>query len=91
MALWLELVVVQAFGRDPRGVIDLFEVVILGGEPENGNGVDSLPREFGRKTRGSDRFVDAVGGAAEEAHLLAGDDGDRTVCEAVEIFERGVG
>ena len=66
-------------------MIDFGEVVIFGGEPEDGNGIDAFARKFLCAGGGSDRFVETVGRPGEEAYLLAGYDGDGAFCEAIEI------
>jgi len=71
---------------EPPGVVDFGEVVVFGGEPEDGDGVMSARSEIGGETNDGERFVETVGGAGEEADLLSGDNGDGTGSEAVEIF-----
>ena len=73
-------------GIEDPGVIDFGEVVILGGEPEDGDGADARFGEAAGEADGGEGLVEGVGGAGEEADLLAGDDGD-----GVGEFELGDG
>ena len=60
---------------DP-GVIDFGEIVVLGGEPEDGNSVDAFGRETLGKAHGGERFVNGVGRTGEKTNLLSSDYGD---------------
>ena len=62
------------------------EIVIFGGEPEDRNCVGAFLCDCVRPTESGDRFIDTVGGARKEADLLAGDDGDCSCGEAIEIL-----
>ena len=69
-------------------VIYFGQIMVVRGQPENRNSVDSgrgcLLREFDR----SERFVDRKHGSAEKANLLSGDDRGRALAQAVEIGQR---
>jgi hypothetical protein len=64
----------------------LIEVMVLGGHPEDWNGVDAGLREFVRDLDRAQRFVKRVCRAAEESDLLPAEDGDGSVGEAVDVF-----
>jgi len=70
---------------EPPGMVNFGEVVVFGGEPEDGDGVVATRSEIGGEADDGERFVETVGGAGEEADLLPGDDGDGAGSEAVEI------
>ena len=60
------------------GVIDFGEIVVLGGQPEYRDRIDSLRGQPLGQPYGRQRFVNGVGGTGEKADLLAGDYGNRT-------------
>jgi len=62
--------------EDPR-VVDLGEVVVFGGQPENRHGGETLRGEPFRQAGGVQRFVNGVGGAGEQPDLLARGDRQR--------------
>lgn len=70
---------VQAYGVlagvEHPGVVDLVEIVILGGQPEDGHGAHATVAQLAGELGGGERLVDRIGRTGEEAHLLAGDDG----------------
>src|SRR6266478_8098920 len=70
---------------EERNFANFVEVVIFGGHPENGDGVDSLLGQVFCDAYSSDGLVHGVAGAAKEPDLLTGDDGDRAFFQAVEI------
>ena len=63
-------------GVEGPGLVDFGEVVIFGREPEDGDGADAALRERPGEFDGGERFEDRIERSAEEADLLAGDDGD---------------
>ena len=67
---------------------DLGEVVVLGREPEDRNSVGAVARGFFRAADDRESFVKGVGRAGKESYLLAGDDGDGTRGQAIEIAGR---
>jgi len=70
---------------DPRRVVDFGEVVVFGGEPEDGNGVNTAASGVFGSARGTDGFVKGVCRAGEESDLLARDDRDGACRQTVEI------
>ena len=62
-------------GVEDPAMVDLGEVVILGGEPEDGHGGNAAGIEVGGEARGGERFIDGVTRAGEQPDLLSGDDG----------------
>ena len=60
--------------------------MVLGGQPEHRHGVRSPLREPLRGADGRDRFVEGIGGPGEKSDLLAGDDGDGTRSEPIDIL-----
>jgi hypothetical protein len=54
----------------PR-MVDLGEIVILGGQPEDRHSGNPLAGQLPRQARGRERFVDRVSRAGKQAHLLA--------------------
>ena len=68
-----------------RGVIDLGEVVIGGGDPEDRNGVVAGGGGFVGEFYGGERFVDREDRAAEKADLLAGDRSGSTGAKARDV------
>ncbi len=81
----------DAVARVPKRMIDLGEIVILGREPENRNGVDAAARGFLRAADGRESLVKGVRGTGKETDLLAGHDRDGAGGETVEIVRgRGI-
>ena len=66
----LELVV------EHPGLIDFGEVVIFGGEPEDGHGGSAGSGELAGSLNGGERLVQGVNRTGEQTNLLAGEDGD---------------
>lgn len=58
-------------------VIHLCEIMILGRQPEHGNGGNAAVRHFARDARRGDGFVDGVRRSGKQADLLTRDDRDR--------------
>ena len=54
-------------------VVDLGEIVILGGQPEDRHGGQSLRAQPLGQLDGMQNFVKSVGRAEEQSHLLPGD------------------
>ena len=79
----------QTGATGPVAVVDFGEVVVFAGEPEDGDGVTALGREFGGDADGGECFVERVSGAGEEAGLLAGNNGDGAHGKAVETAGDG--
>ena len=73
---------------EPGDVADFVDVVVFRGHPENGDGGNSFLREFVSGLNGAEGFVEGISGTAEEADLLAANDRDGAVREAIEIFLR---
>ena len=71
-------------------VVDLREVVILGGEPEHGHGRSASASQFLGATHRRERLVERECGTAEQSHLLARSDDDGLGRgQPIEVFERG--
>ena len=85
-----QVVARQAVARHPGRVIHLGEVVVLGGEPEDGHGIDAAARGFFRDAHRGDRFIKGVRWAGEKPYLLARDDRNRAGSQPIEI-SRGSG
>ena len=62
-------------GIPERGAADLFDIVVFGSKPEDGNGRFASGIELFCQLDCAKRLVQRVGGAAIEADLLAGEDG----------------
>ena len=63
-------------GVEDPAMVGLGEVVILGSHPENGHGGNAGGGELAGEFDGGEGLIEGVAGTAEEADLLAGDDGD---------------
>src|ERR1019366_5052723 len=70
-----------------RNVIQLGQIMVVRGEPENGDSIDSGGGGLFRKSDCTERFVDGEHGSAEKANLLPGDDRCRAITQALEIGE----
>ena len=69
-------------------VVHFGQIVVVGGEPENRDGVDSSRGcLFGEFDRGQ-RLVDGEHRSAEKADLLPGHDCGRAFAQAIEIGQR---
>ena len=74
------------------GLVDLGEVVVFGGEPEDGDMRDTGGAGgFGGAGDRGCGFQQSKQWAAEEANLLAGDDGAGSVAEEIDVAENGGG
>src|SRR5579864_1968835 len=80
----------EATALREKEVIYFREVVILGGEPENGDRVYPALCQFARDVNRRERFVDAERRAAKQTDLLAGHHRHRAIPQAVEIVRRRV-
>ena len=69
----------------PACVAHLFEVVVLGGHPENRHGVDSIPGQLLRNPDCRQRLVHGIRRPAKQSHLLSRDNGNRSLCQPFEI------
>ena len=77
----------QLVARGKNDVVGFVEVVVFGGEPEDGDGAGVFG--FADGGRGLEEREE---GSAEESDLLAGDDGGGSLPEAGDVFEsRGAG
>ncbi len=83
-----QIVAGRAVARHPGGLIHFGEVVVLGGEPKDGNRVGAAARGLLGAADGGDGLVKGVGRAGEEADLLAGYDGRGARRQTVEIVAR---
>ena len=68
-------------------MVDFSEIVIFGGEPENGDSIHSLRRRFFRKLDRGKRFVECKDRAAKKAYLLSGNYGGSTRPQTRDIFQ----
>jgi hypothetical protein len=66
-------------------VIHLGEIVVFGREPEYRDCLNPARGETFRGSNGFESFVKGVCRTAEKANLLAGDNGDRSIRETIEI------
>ena len=77
--------------RPPRFgkiMVHFGKIMILGREPEDGNGICSFRGQFAGRVNRRQRLVNAVRGTAKHSNLLPGDDGDRAVAKPVQIAKR---
>jgi hypothetical protein len=56
-------------------VVHFGQVVILGCQPENGNGVNAAASQLASDVDGGQRLIDAKRGPAEQSNLLPGNHG----------------
>jgi hypothetical protein len=61
------------------------EIVVFSRQPEYGHSFEPARGETFRGSNGFEGFVKSVCWTSEQANLLAGDDGDRSVRETIEI------
>ena len=71
-----------------RDVTNFVQIVILGGHPENGDGLNTLIGQLFCNANGGDGFVDRIRGSAKQAGLLSRYDRHRTIFQAIEIRKR---
>jgi hypothetical protein len=72
----------------PIAMIHFGEIVIFGGKPEYGDGVDALFCDLFGAADGRKRLINAIGWPGEESHLLPGNDGDGPCGQPVQIAGR---
>ena len=69
-------------------VIHFGQIMVVGGQPENRDGVDSGRGGFFREFDRGQRFVDREHRAAEKSNLLPGDDRRRAFAQTIKIGQR---
>ncbi len=69
-------------------MIYFFQIVVLGRQPEHGNGVRPFFGQLASDMDRRQRLVNRIGGAAEQSDLLPGYDGDGSITQAVQISIR---
>ena len=75
-------------GVEQVTVVHLVEVVVFARQPEDGRSRQAVGRKLLRQADGGQRFVDAVSRPAEQAHLLAGDDGHGAAAQSGDVLFR---
>ena len=85
-----EIQTLEAASFRKEGMIHFLEVMILGRQPENRNGVHAALGQFAGHVTGRERFINAVGGPAEQSNLLPRDYRVRAISQPVQISSGGI-
>src|SRR5262249_6713871 len=67
-------------------MVDLFQIMILGSKPEDGNAIHAAGSRFVGESHSGKRLVDCEGRSAKQTYLLAGDHRCCTCAQAGDIF-----
>jgi hypothetical protein len=80
-----QLVTREARTCVPERVVHFGKIVVLGGQPENRDGIHSSPSDVFGEAHGAQRLEEAVDRAGKQAHLLTSYDGDGARRQAIEV------